>query len=101
MRLYPADRVVDVGKRGGIAVGGMAEIDRHHRQPGAREALTIDLALIQIAIAPGPAMHLDNRGERPLALRLEQPSHELPVAVAEIFDVLRGVFVACHWTFSL
>ena len=42
-------------------------------------------------------MQFDDRRERPLALRDEQPRHEAPVAVAEVFDVTRGEFVGLGW----
>src|ERR1700761_1515443 len=81
IRLHPADRIVNVGQRRRITVTCVAEIDRRHGEASTYEPLPIDLAFIQIAIAPGAAVHLDNSRERSLSLRLEQPGHELAIAM--------------------
>src|SRR4051812_31851419 len=86
VRLHPADRIVDVGERGRVAIARMAEVDRCDSEASARKAFGIDLALVQIAVAPGATMYFYHRGERASTLRLEQPRHEPPVAVAKILD---------------
>ena len=89
VRLGPAHRVVDVLHRGRIrrlVAGAEIERDRHDAVP--RHRLVAQLLGHPVAHAPGAAVALDQRRERPLAFRPVDARQQRLVAVAEVFDVL-------------
>ena len=67
----------------GIAVRRRhAEIDRQHDDAAFRQRLVERRVVEPVARRPGAAMHVDQRRERPCALRLVQPRQQRRVAVA-------------------
>ena len=53
-----------------------------------RQELVADLVGVAVGQAPGAAMQIDQRRERPLAARLEHARQQWLATVAEILDVL-------------
>ena len=71
----------------GSCVAG-AEIERDRHDALLRHGLVAQPLGQAVALAPGAAVALDQRRERPLAFRLEHAREQRLVAVAEVLDVL-------------
>ena len=93
--LGPADRVVDVGRAPADRRPRAPQppVDRHHGDAVAGQQLVADLVGVAVGEAPGAAVQIDQRRERPVAARLVHLRQQRLVAVAEILDVLHVEFV--------
>jgi hypothetical protein len=79
---------VDVGDRERIgAFGALPEIERRHDDAAARERLVQRPAARAVELRPGPAMQLDDCGERPGAARRIDACQQRFAAMAEELDI--------------